>query len=170
MMRIPVCRFLGLVALLLSSQAAVAQQPRNEAPLASTAPTDRPVAIAGTSAEAELRAFDKLLAPAIKQARRTLPQAKQRFLKGLPAGHAFFLTTRIFDPSGAYEQVFVRVREWNGTTVKGIISNDLNVVRSYQPGQLITFPESAVLDWTVAMPDGGEEGNFVGKFLDAQQR
>ena len=66
--------------------------------------------------------------------------------------------------------MFVRVKEWSGTTVKGIISNDLNMVRSYQPGQLITFPESAVLDWTVTSPDGGEEGNFVGKLMDAQQR
>ncbi|WP_185816797.1 DUF2314 domain-containing protein [Hymenobacter metallilatus] len=148
----------------------LAQQPRNEAPLAPNAPTDRPLTITGTSAEAALRDFDKLLAPAVKQARKTLPRARQRFTKGLPAGQAFFLTTRIFDPSGAYEQVFVRVQEWEGTTVKGIISNDLDVVRSFRPGQLISFPESAVLDWTITTPDGKEEGNFVGKLLDARQR
>ena len=26
--------------------------------------------------------------------------------------------------------------------------------------------ESDVLDWTISKPDGTEEGNFVGKFLD----
>ena len=27
-------------------------------------------------------------------------------------------------------------------------------------------PELEVLDWTVSKPDGTEDGNFVGKFLD----
>ena len=73
MTRIAICRFLSVAALLLSGQTALAQQPRNDAPLAATAPTDRPIALAGTSAEAGLREFDKLIAPAVKQARRTLP-------------------------------------------------------------------------------------------------
>ncbi|NVO32630.1 DUF2314 domain-containing protein [Hymenobacter lapidiphilus] len=133
------------------------------------APTDKPRTVAGTDADQSLREFDKLIAPAVKQARRTLPAAKKRFLAGLPAGQAFYLTTRIFDADGKYEQVFIRVQEWTGATARGLISNELNLVQQYQPGQSISLPESAVLDWTITTADGREEGNFVGKLIDSLQ-
>lgn len=141
---------------------------RGQAP-AAAAPTDQPLLLTGTDAEQSLRAFSKLIAPAVKQARKTLPAAKKRFVTGLPAGQVFYLTTRLFDADGQYEQVFVRVQAWKGTTVQGRISNELNLVRQYQPGQVISFPESAVLDWTITTADGGEEGNFVGKLIDSLQ-
>ncbi|WP_165768151.1 DUF2314 domain-containing protein [Hymenobacter amundsenii] len=162
----------ALAATLLLSAAGLAahaQTPRNEAPVSAAAPTDQPLALASTEAGASLREFDRLIAPAVKQARKTLPHAKKRFLAGLPAGQAFFLTTRIFDSNGNYEQVFIRVKDWSGTTVQGLISSELNLVQQYQAGQLIRFPEKAILDWTIATPDGGEEGNFVGKFIDSLQ-
>jgi len=119
---------------------------------------------------ATLAAFDQHIAPAVKQARATLPQAKRRFLKGLPSGQAFFVTTRITDPDVLFEQVFVRVRQWQGAQVSGEIANELGTVKTYQQGQLINFPESAVLDWTISRPDSTEEGNYVGKLIEGSNR
>ena len=34
-------------------------------------------------------------------------------------------------------------------------------------GQSYTFPEEDLIDWMVARPDGSEEGNVVGVFLDS---
>ncbi|SMB94476.1 hypothetical protein SAMN00120144_2008 [Hymenobacter roseosalivarius DSM 11622] len=140
------------------------------ASLANNAPTDQPISLVGTEAGNELRAFDSLLAPAVKQARKTLPQAKKRFLLGLPSGESFFLTTHIFDTDGKFEQVFVRVTSWESNKVVGTIANDLVTVKQYQVNQSIEFPEKAALDWTIAKPDGSEEGNYVGKFIDALQK
>lgn len=160
-------RFALLLSLLAGSVAAGAQVPANMSPLSSNAPADRPVSVGQASPDATLAALDRRIAPAVKQARATLPQVRQRFLAGLPAGQAFFLTTRISDPSGLTEQVFVRVTQWQGTQVQGTIANELDIAKNYRMHQLVTFPESAILDWTISQPDGTEEGNFVGKLLDA---
>lgn len=162
-------RLLSTALILSLAGPALAQARRNDSPLAAGAPTDQPVALTGEYASS-LREFEQLIAPAVKQAHKTLPKARQRFTAGLPAGQAFFLTTRIFDTDGRFEQVFVRVKNWSSGTVQGLISNELNVVQQYKPGQLITFPETAVLDWTISTADGREEGNFVGKLLDSLQR
>lgn len=148
---------------------AVAQKPTavNTAELAPNAPADRPMRIGKEAPVATLTEFDRRIAPAVKKAQATLPQAKRRFLKGLPAGHAFFLSIRLKDPDGTVEQVFVRVKQWDDTQVQGTIANTLTSVKTYQHLQLISFSEADVLDWTISRPDGSEEGNFVGKLMDA---
>lgn len=158
-----------LATLLPLARPALAQQP---ASATSAAPADQSVLVASSPAEASaaLRAFDKHIAPAVKQGRATLPQAKHRFLQGLPAGQTFFVTTRLTDPDGTYEQVFVRVQRWQEKQVTGLIANEVGTVKNFQQNQQITFPESAVLDWTISHPDGTEEGNYIGKLLDAEGR
>ena len=159
---------------LLTLPAAAQKRPSlaNDGALAPNAPADRPVtmAIKGDETAAALAAFDQHIAPAVKRARATLPQAKRRFLKGLPSGQVFFVTTRITDPGGLFEQVFVRVRQWQGAQLSGEIANELGTVKMYQRGQLIDFPESAVLDWTISRLDGTEEGNYVGKLIEDSNR
>ena len=107
-----------------------------------------------------------MIAPYVEQALKTLPEAKQRFLNGLKQGEVFFLVTRIYDKDGKFEQVFVRIKKWNYDNIKGLIANDLFSVKEYYKGQMIEFKEKDVLDWLISKPDGSEEGNFVGKFLD----
>lgn len=34
---------------------------------------------------------------------------------------------------------------------------------------MISFAESMLIDWTISKPDGTEEGNYIGKFLDDYQ-
>ena len=89
-----------------------------------------------------------------------------KYLRGLKDGQAFFLTTRIYDTLGNYEQIFVRVSAWEKESVSGTIANQLNAVKGFSYGQTIIFPESDILDWLITNPDGSEEGNFVGKYLD----
>lgn len=135
----------------------------NDAPLSENAPTDKPRYFNGSE---QLKKYDSLIAPYVEKAQKTLHKAKRKYKKGLDNQQAFFLTTRIYDKLGNYEQIFVRVTSWKKDTVTGTIANQINTVKGFSYGQPITFPESDILDWLITNPDGSEDGNFVGKFLD----
>jgi len=89
----------------------------------------------------------------------------------MPANHIFFVTVRLTDDPGKFEIVFIRVLKIDNvkSEILGRIANDISLVHGYQRRQEITFPESRVIDWTISLPDGTEEGNVVGKFLDNYQ-
>jgi hypothetical protein len=128
--------------------------------LAPNAPKDNPV-----RAESAAR-MEKAIAPYVAQAKASYPQAKQRFLAGLPRGHSFFLTTRLSDRKGNVEQVFVAVQSIRNGVVAGKIWSDIELVEGFRRGDVYSFQEAAMIDWLITKPDGTEEGNFVGKFLD----
>lgn len=130
--------------------------------LAAKAPEDKP----GSLNQEELMAFEKAIAPYSAKARESYPEAKERFLAGLPSGYSFLITTRLHDEDGKWEQVFIAVQRIEDGKVIGKISNNLNLVKGFKRGQKYTFPESELLDWVIVSPDGKEEGNFVGNFLD----
>jgi Uncharacterized protein conserved in bacteria (DUF2314) len=125
-------------------------------------PSDQPLPIQAKQAAA----LDAAIAPYVSQARKSYPRAKLRFLQGLPSGQTFFVTVRLEDSKGHSERVFVRVVEIHGTTVSGSIADDVILVDGFKIGQKYSIDESEILDWLIAKPDGSEEGNFVGKFLD----
>jgi uncharacterized protein YegJ (DUF2314 family) len=158
-------RLVLCLCLLLTGTAAKlrAQQPEVPAPLAPTV---------GSSVDPaqSMQLFDELIAGPVKEALRTLPQAQKRFQAGLQPGETFYLTTRVVDPDGRFEQVFVQVRQWEGTYVQGTIANKLETVKTFVTGQQLEFTTKAVLDWTLIRANGAEEGNYVGKFLDIQHR
>jgi hypothetical protein len=154
---------LACVALaLLCSAGAFARQPAQDVQLPPNAPKDKP----GSVTADESRLFEYAIKPHVEQARKTYPEAKQRFLKGLPQGHVLFVTTRLYDARRRFEQVFVAVSEIREGKIRGMIASDVRLVPSYRQGDYYTFPESELYDWTISRPDGTEEGNFVGKFLD----
>ncbi len=130
------------------------------------APQDKPLQVKSE----ELRRYEEAIKPSVEKARKTYPEAKKRFLAGLPRGYTFYLTTQLRDKTGRYEQTFIEVREIKGATVKGVIANDIALVSGYEIGDPYSFPESEILDWTITAPDGTEEGNFVGKFLEEYQK
>ena len=146
----------------------VALAAANAQQLAPNAPKDKPV---GATA-ATMSDFEKAIAPHLAEAKRTYPEAKKRFIGGLPEKHHFYVTTRIKDPDGKFEQIFVYVTKIDEEkkSVTGKISNQIGVVRTFKRGQTISFSEDEVLDWMVARPDGTEEGNYIGKFLDEYQQ
>jgi hypothetical protein len=114
--------------------------------------------------------IDRLLEaekPYMAKGRATYPAAKKRYLAGLPRGYTFTVRKHLADLGGGRnEEVFVYVDSIKGGKVYGRIASELSAVRSYRQGQRISFPESEVLDWTIIHPDGSEEGNYVGKFID----
>ena len=149
-----------LFAFVLASGAVgLAQEPDKLPVLAPNAPADKPQRV-------KQKAFEDAIKPYIEKARKTYPDAKERFLAGLPPKHFFFVTTRLHDSSGHLEQVFIAVKEIKEGTISGLIASEIEAVSGYKIGDKYSFPESDLLDWTVSKPDGTEDGNFVGKFLD----
>ncbi len=146
-------------------QQAQDEQKDEEWELSSNAPKDKPV---GTNAE-QLRRFEEAIAPYVAKARETLPEAKQRFLKRLPPKHTFFITTRLYDETGRFEQVFVKVDSWRDEEIHGRLASELSLVKGHKIGEKVGLKERDLYDWTISKPDGTEEGNFVGKFLDTYQ-
>ena len=111
----------------------------------------------------------KLLMPYIRKAQATYPDAKRRFQAGLPQRNTFFVTTRIMERQGleeVIEQVFVAVTEISNGFVTGKVWNDTLRIKDHKKGDKYRFSEKDVIDWLITKPDGTEEGNFVGKFLD----
>jgi len=151
-------RFLPLLILVLVSLAAYAQDTQ----LAPNAPQDKPQSVATDA----MAAFETAIAPHIAQAKKTYPSAKSKFQSGLPDGYSFFVTTRLYDGSGTFEQVFIAVRSIEDGVISGRIWSDIRRVRGYKQGDSYSFSEADILDWLITHPDGSEEGNFVGKFLD----
>ena len=151
--------------ILIISTTAFSQQPNQEINVAPNAPKDKPVNAKGR----EVSRFEEAIKPYIEEARKTYPEAKRRFLQGLPPKHTFFITTRLYDAAGRFEQVFIAVKEIKDGKITGLIWTDVQLVSGYRARDSYTFPESELIDWTVSKPDGTEEGNFVGKFLDSYQ-
>ena len=154
--------FLGCLLLIACPLWAGAQQP-SPSP---TPPPDQPVSATAD----EVKQFEESLKPYLEKARQTYPEAKKRFLAGLPKGQTFSLTTKIHDEQGRFEQVFVAVREIKDGVVKGVIANETNVITKYKLGDAYSFPEKDLVDWTISHPDGTEEGNFVGKYIESLQK
>jgi hypothetical protein len=71
-------------------------------------------------------------------------------------------------------------RSWGGRSagdhgikngrIFGRIANDLLGVKAYKRGDLYFLQEEEITDWLITLPDGSEEGNVVGKFLDEWQK
>ncbi|OPY69093.1 MAG: hypothetical protein A4E57_01398 [Syntrophorhabdaceae bacterium PtaU1.Bin034] len=134
--------------------------------LAENAPADRPFFMDGP----ETGRVEEAIKPYIEKARKSYPEAKRRFLTGLPANHMFFATTILQDETGRSEQVFVAVERIEGGNIVGRIRSNIFAVKSYKYGDRYEFPEPHLIDWLIARPDGTEEGNFVGNFLDEYQK
>ncbi|HEX6718571.1 MAG TPA: DUF2314 domain-containing protein [Pyrinomonadaceae bacterium] len=154
-----------MLFIVAASATAFSQQPGQEINVAPNAPKDKPV----NAKEDEVRQVEEAIKPYVEMARKTYPQAKERFLKGLPPKHTFFITTRLYDAAGRYEQVFIAVKEIKDGKIRGLIWSDIRLISEYKHGDSYTFPESELIDWTISKPDGTEEGNYVGKFLDTYQ-
>jgi uncharacterized protein YegJ (DUF2314 family) len=121
--------------------------------------------------EQQAVAYDKAIAPYIAKARATYPAAKKRFLEGLPPGYSFSVWVRLFQnhaPSKQlrHEDVFVEVESIKNGLVYGRVNNKIGLLTNYKEGQRISVKESEVKNWLILRPDGVEEGNYVGKFLD----
>lgn len=154
-----------IIFVLVISTNTFSQQPNQDVNVAPNAPKDKWVGVKA----GEARRVEEAVRPYVEKAKETYPEAKERFLKGLPPKHTFFITTRLRDAAQRFEQVFIAVKEIKDGKIKGLIWSDVRLISGYQHGDSYTFPERELIDWTISRPDGTEEGNFVGKFLETYQ-
>ena len=134
----------------------------------SKSPTGQSTATHGRE---QVEAYDRAIAPYVAKARASYPSAKKRYLAGLSTGYTFAVWIRLYqndEKTGEHrhEDVFVEVEQIKNGTIRGYISNNLDLLTNYKKGQRIEFPESDVKNWLILRPDGTEEGNDVGKFLE----
>lgn len=118
----------------------------------------------GTSPKEILSAYDDAIAPYVAKGRATYPAAKKRFLAGLPPGNRLLVRVRLRQRNKV-EECFVEVTSIKEGAITGNI-NSIDIVTNYKKGQRITIPESEIKDWLIQYPNGSEEGNVVGKFLN----
>jgi hypothetical protein len=110
--------------------------------------------------------IQKAIEPLVKQARATYPEAKKRFVAGLPSGYLFEVVAMLTDTSGRREQVFIAVQRIASGFIEGQINNDIRLVSGYKNHDPYRLPETEIVDWCITAPDGSEEGNVVGKWLE----
>lgn len=130
-------------------------------------PVPKP-AIADTEPRS-LEELERSVQPVLAQARATYPDAKRRFLAGLPQGARFYVSVKLRDPAGRLEQAYVFVATYQGSTVLGRIASQVDLIAGYAVGDPYAGPESDILDWVIIHADGSEEGKVVGKFLQQRQ-
>jgi uncharacterized protein YegJ (DUF2314 family) len=149
------------------SQQSATSAPADELkPIAANAPKDKPADVTGEN----LKDFEDAIAPYVAQARASLPDAKKRFKKGLKPGEVLYITSRLAGQDGKFEQVFVQVNSWKGNKITGLLASEMQLVKEHRKGEKMTVQEKDVYDWTISKPDGTEDGNYVGKFLDNYHR
>jgi len=124
------------------------------------------IEVRGSAADDPRAKMNGLIAPYVAQAKASYPQAKQRYLAGLPRGETFFVTVQLVDSANHFEQVFIRVDHIDGTRIEGRIASQIVAVQGYQQGDHYALNEPDLVDWLISKADGSEEGNFVGKFMD----
>lgn len=115
----------------------------------------------------DVKAFDQKIKRFVDMAKKTYPQAKQQYLKGLPKDHTFFVTVRLFDGPNLMEQVFLKVHKISGGEIFGTIANQILRITNYKQGDMAVVKEDEIVDWTIVDDQGKEIGNYVGKYIDA---
>lgn len=149
-----------LLVLAASPLAAAAQGTPKVAP---NAPPDRSLAM---TRDCQLRALQKATEPLSERARASWPDARRRFVAGLGRDRSMFVTVRLTDSLHHMEQVFAAVDSVGDHRIFARVWSQLEVVQGFRYGQPIEIDESRIIDWMIANPDGSEEGNLVGKFID----
>jgi hypothetical protein len=131
-----------------------------------------PVVLTAATAPAGVRPAltrdETALANPVREALRTLPQAKKKFLAGLPIGDQFLLSVRVIATDTSFRQASARVLGWHGNTVQALLLPTDTAAKT-EPTP-VSFPETAVVDWTLLRASGREEGNYVGRYLELDQR
>jgi hypothetical protein len=110
------------------------------------------------------------LADPVREALRTLPQAKKKFLAGLPTGDQFLLSVRVVATDTSFRQASARVLGWHGNTVQALLLPDAASSTAPVEPMPVSFPETAVVDWTLLRANGREEGNYVGRYNDTSRQ
>lgn len=162
-MKTPSYSFLPLLGLVLAGSAQTA-----------AAQTAAPVVLTAATAPAGVRPAlareETALADPVREALRTLPQAKKKFLAGLPEGDQFLLSVRVAASDTSFRQASARVLGWRGNTVQALLLPAAADSATPAEPMPVSFPETAVVDWTLLRASGREEGNYVGRYTDTARQ
>ena len=138
------------------------------------AQTAAPVVLTAATAPAAVRPAlardETALADPVREALRTLPQAKKKFLAGLPDGDQFLLSVRVAASDTSFRQASARVLGWRGNTVQALLLPAAADSATPAEPLPVSFPETAVVDWTLLRASGREEGNYVGRYTDTARQ
>ena len=113
--------------------------------------------------------LQKFLNPYIDKAKASFPAVKQKYIAGdyVRENRSLYVQIDLKDKNGTKEMAFVRVIWCAGTKFQGILANEMYYVKEYKNGDTLSFGENQVVNWVVADAEGKEEGNYVGKAIDA---
>jgi hypothetical protein len=91
----------------------------------------------------QLAALHRIIAPLSAAARASFPAARERFERGLPPRHSFFVSTWLRDSVGREELVFVAVDSVTGPNgmarIAGRIWSPVQLIRGYAYRQPYAF-------------------------------
>lgn len=118
-----------------------------------------------TRTDAETEKLEAAVAPFVAEARKTWPEAKKRYLVGLPKGEIFYVSMHIY-ADNTFEHGFLRVTSIKNGIINGTIANEMIELKTVKEGDAYSVKEADLYDWMIAKPDGSEEGNVVGKFIE----
>lgn len=136
----------------------------SHAQVAENAPEDKPLLISSSD---EYLNFRKNTSNYTIQSRKSWPSAKARYLADPKV--MLFVSAEISDKFNRHEMVFVKVKAVSMNLITGNISSDILGVAGYKVGDEFRLRESQILDWTISNPDGTEDGNLIGKYIDSIQ-
>lgn len=113
--------------------------------------------------------IEKLIAPYIEKARATFPAVKKKYIAGdyVRENRSMYVQIALTGKDGTKEMAFIRVIWCAGTKFQGILANEMYFVKEYTNGDTLSFGENQVVNWVVTDAEGREEGNYVGKAIDA---
>lgn len=131
------------------------------------------LAVYGFAAEDQLfnmnTDMEKLIAPYIEKAKSTFPAVKKKYIAGdyVREKRELDVQIELTDKDGTKEMVFVYVTQCLGNRFQGIVTNDIQFLKEYKKGDEVSFTQDQVKNWVVVDSLGNEEGNFVGKAIEA---
>jgi uncharacterized protein YegJ (DUF2314 family) len=110
---------------------------------------------------------DELLA-ASERAKRKIPELYNKFSKGLPLGTHMLIKFPFENMKGEREWMWVEIVKWEDKTIKGLLQNDPQIVKTLKTGQEVTKNIDDMFDYILYLPDGTQEGNETGMLTSRQ--
>lgn len=102
-------------------------------------------------------------------ARRSWPQARERFVRGLPPGDRLWVRAGRSDSASGEQLLFLDVERIEGDSITGRPwgGGDRSGIDTLR---LVTVAEAHLVEWAIRHPDGSEEGNHFRQYMDAAMK
>jgi uncharacterized protein YegJ (DUF2314 family) len=117
----------------------------------------------------DARHDDEALRAASQAAREHLPALRKVFSEGLPPGQSISVKAGFATPEGGHEWMWVKVIEWKGDRIKGVLHNEPFLIPSLHALQTVEVREKEVFDYVRHYPDGRSEGNTTKAIIGRMQ-